>query len=346
MRARPLSPRFGFTLIELLVVIAIIAILIALLVPAVQKVREAAAMTQCKNNLKQIGLAVHNLHDQYHYLPPTAGLFPNGSFNFGPIHFYLLPYIEQGTVWDKSLATVNNIAINSTTTANMSVYMSNNNSVQATVIQTYVCPSDPSYTPEAPNNFAFGCYAANALAFSQATYNGGNQYFNCYVTGTQPNADTYLDNGYPICTGNKKIPASFPDGMSNTIFFTERYARCGVPANGNNFSFSTQWADRFAIYSAPYFGMYPTTNNGGGTSAVPAPPGNDVRNVNWGFFQIAPDPWDSAACSTPGPSSPHGSGIQVLAGDGSVRICSPNMSRNTWWMAMVADDGQPPSTDW
>ena len=106
-----MSRKRGFTLIELLVVIAIIAILIALLVPAVQKVRESAARTKCINNLKQIGLALHSYHDNYKKLPPASKntAFGSGTLTFPLQNFnglvLLLPYLEQQALystWDQT----------------------------------------------------------------------------------------------------------------------------------------------------------------------------------------------------------------------------------------------------
>src|SRR4051812_288968 len=108
--------RRGFSLIELLVVIAIIAILIALLLGAVQKVRESAARLQCVNNLKQLALAVHNFHDANKVMPPYFGMWPTthrtgGTFNnatigrpFGGWFLYLLPYVDQQPLWDEILS--------------------------------------------------------------------------------------------------------------------------------------------------------------------------------------------------------------------------------------------------
>ena len=156
MRNRVRQSSSGFTLIELLVVIAIIAILIGLLLPAVQKVREAAARMTCSNNIKQISLATHGFHDANSFVPPAwspdsgGGTFSSNRATMGTIrgtiHFYILPYIEQDNVFRLAGNEASNQA--------------------STIIKTFICPSDNSLpTNLQRSNYASTTYAANLQVF-------------------------------------------------------------------------------------------------------------------------------------------------------------------------------------
>ena len=193
----------AFTLIELLVVIAIIAILIGLLLPAVQKVREAAARMQSSNNLKQMSLAIHNCNDVSNRLPPSFGYFPggndgtrnggnNGIFpaHGGSLHYFLLPYIEQNNLY-KSVGGDSWYCYNP--------------------VKSYMSPSDPvASTGLGPNSGGrpTTTYPSNQFVFSPGSGVGSL------------NEDWNQVSSRNIVTG-------MPDGTSNTIIFGERYASCG-----------------------------------------------------------------------------------------------------------------------
>jgi len=322
----------GFTLIELLVVIAIIGILLALLLPAVQKVREAANRMSCTNNLKQMVLAVHHLHDTYNSLPPTEGTLPNSANlqSYGPLTFWMLPYIEQKNLFDEALVG--------------GVYDSGN--VDHTVpVKIYLCHSDPSRSGSdiAPNGWALTSYAANALAISKTTWDTPGDLMTCYVPGPRVTAANHATRLFPLTTGGKRLGASFPDGLSNTIFFTERYALCSPDGNGNNGG--TQWASRYEAQTSPYIG-YEAPNPGLAYGTNQPTQQGPVHGAA-GYFQVQPNPFLGPGGCKPGVASTgHQAGIMTGMGDGSVRLCTKGMSPITWWQAIVPDDGLPMPADW
>jgi prepilin-type N-terminal cleavage/methylation domain-containing protein/prepilin-type processing-associated H-X9-DG protein len=238
------SRRTGFTLIELLVVIAIIGILIALLLPAVQKIREAAARIQCQNNLHQIGLAMHNYHDANSTFP--SGHYVTGPTN-GPYLYYanwailLLPYVEQGPLYNQYDNTVPNTH-------------ARNVPVVQTYVKIYTCPTDPNanriLTPESKNDGATptvsymtgsyrGMSGVSATGFDQwagyPTEIVVNQRVNAGYRGV-------LHTDGPATGLTAERLTNISDGTSNTLVIGERTTRTH-PTRG------TFWADSFNLYS-------------------------------------------------------------------------------------------------
>jgi prepilin-type N-terminal cleavage/methylation domain-containing protein/prepilin-type processing-associated H-X9-DG protein len=310
--------RSAFTLIELLVVIAIIAILIGMLLPAIQKVREAANRVQCQNNFKQMGLAIQNFADTHQgALPPGLGTFPapyqgtrpNTSGAYGGLLYHILPFIEQQNLFNMSLCANGGYDVEMGNGG--STVSSGNGYVMLHQVKTYMCPSDP--TVNGPVGWgAVGSYCFNGMIF----YGGWK--------------------GYP------RFPATIYDGTSQTVFFSEQYGG-GNPSYG---FFPSFWWWSYNTFQMAK-GMDTDCGKLGfnGTSANYLPlflPSVSYCTQNMPY-SIDSNPVSICMCR---PVSPHTGGINVGMGDGSVRTVAPGISGTTWYHACTPAGGEVLGSDW
>ena len=308
------SPFKAFTLIELLVVIAIIAILIALLVPAVQKVRAAAARSQCSNNLKQIGLAIHNYNGVYKKVPPVeaVNIAPNAYGNFrspdgtaGTLFFFILPYVEQDPLY--KLAAGDSL----------------NATMLAKIVPIYLCPSDPSVVNA---NTYGGCGVMQGIDVQRGGYGSANYCAN--VMAFDPR-------------GTRPIETQLPDGTSNVVIVAERYRNCSPDgANGGGCTLPA-WAWNTMVnggdcWSSPTFGSLEA-----GIWQMNC----DGARHSYGnlAFQAGPSP---RTCNWYVTQGGHDGTMQVALGDASVRGVTSSISLTTWQRACNPADGQPLGNDW
>jgi prepilin-type N-terminal cleavage/methylation domain-containing protein len=370
--------RHGFTLIELLVVIAIIAVLIGLLLPAVQKVREAAARSTSSNNLKQMALATHNFNDAYQgKLPqlvdvgnnaPNIGASGNGA-GLQSIFFNILPYIEQDNIY-RTYNKATPATYNQAATLNPPGATSN-------IIKVFISPADSTASSGTVQvlNPGVTLNPAPGAPFSSP------------VIGTYAST-SYAANAMIFGSNSGGLPRTFVDGTSNTIMFAERYQVCATAqANSAYTTAITGGPTDKTVYNMwglgvwspqmPAFAALSPTNNYNTLQLAPAVPINatntytsatiavkvgqtsnaaSVANasappvdsgcpaVAFRPFQVGPRgciPCDPRVAQTP-----HVGGMLVGLGDGSVRTVSPTISEWTYWAAVTPNGNESLYTDW
>ncbi|WP_373653250.1 DUF1559 domain-containing protein [Schlesneria sp. DSM 10557] len=326
------TARGGFTLIELLVVIAIIAVLIALLLPAVQQAREAARRTQCKNNLKQIGLAVHNFEGTFNHLPSSLRPPTPGTVRMA-VMTALLPYIDQANIFNQYNQTIN-------------WSVGTNVALSRTKINAFVCPSDPQGgaldgVPDNPSAWAQDTAASSDYSpiFGISPLN--QPYTSAQLTNlhTDPADPTYqyIAGFFPknatitTASGQKLSGAKLSDvtdGLSNTIAFAESSGRPAVWRKSRQFGGLPTNRVNGGGWARPasdilYFGAKADGSDFLGTAALNATNGLDIGSSSYPHTDA---PYVFGTHGNSQPYSFHTGGAHFLLGDGAVKLISENIS--------------------
>jgi prepilin-type N-terminal cleavage/methylation domain-containing protein/prepilin-type processing-associated H-X9-DG protein len=368
-----MSPRrrSAFTLIELLVVIAIIAVLIALLLPAVQAAREAARRAQCVNNLKQLGIALHNYHNIHNVVPWGSG--PWGWSDWSA-HVMLLPYMEQASLYNAiNFNDGDDSDQNGVNAAQPNCKF--NWSFQIITINTFLCPSDSDQLTYAPGSQAWNP-SPKTLGHNNYSGNAGSSPWSFWnVTGTfdgmfkwvggtimsngQVRPDTPAGQGTASAVGFQSVT----DGLSNTAAFSEKVM--GFGSNNN------QRRNSLSVFSVASLG---DTANPPAATIPPMPFYNQCKAINIqtaglasqspnGFYYMTGYPSatrynhimppNSQSCSWNGDagygaytaSSHHPGGVNVCMVDGSVRFAKNSVSNTSWWAVGTRAGGEVISAD-